>query len=114
MTLLVEPRPWLSSTFSTTNFTLGATPLYDGPPASCPAAPINPAMWVPWPYPSDAAVAGAPGSVKSRKALMRPLKSADGSRPESMRATVTPVPVQPLPFTASVPRRAAGLWGVGV
>ena len=45
---------------------------------------------------------------------MRPVKSADGSSPESMSATVMPLPVQVLPFNPSVPRSAAGFGVVSV
>ena len=45
---------------------------------------------------------------------MRPVKSADDSKPESMSATVTPLPVQVLEVSPRVPRSAAGFGAVAV
>ncbi len=60
------------------------------PGTSDAAPPMVPAMCVPWPYGSTLVRLMPP--VKSAKPTMRLPKSGDRRMPESITATVTPVP----------------------
>ena len=89
MMLLTYPWPFASSTRSDTIDAPGATPRTE---PLVPEPPIVPATCVPWPKAS--LVERAP--VKSRLATIRPgATAALAVTPESMMATVTPVPVYP-------------------